>query len=461
MFLATREQNKGYTLIVILIVIVLLLIMLRMGGFLFASPQKTLILILAAAIGVATLLNTDIALIALVFSMLLSPELEVGGVPGKEVVVRIDDILLIVVFFMWLVKIAMYKQLALLKHTPLNRAIGAYLLACTTSTAIGIMTGRIQATTSFFFLLKYAEYFMLFFLVTNNIRSKRQIKVLVAFLLITCAIICVWCHFTQVGVTWRTTAPFEGDQAEPNTLGGYLTLIFALCGGLFLYCPTGMWRFSSGLLACLIIAPHLYSLSRGSYLAITAVYLTLVILTKRLKMLLIMAFLVIIPVLGVILPSEVTDRVTQTFVPGKVYQPLGYRITLDDSAATRVESWKTILDKLRDQPFLGYGITGMGIVDAQYPRVLGETGLIGAWIFVWLIRIIFRYSLQNFRTIKDGWFRGYALGYFAGFVGMLTHSFSANTFIIVRIMEPFWFLTAITMRLPEILQSKESEGEEA
>lgn len=47
------------------------------------------------------------------------------------------------------------------------------------------------------------------------------------------------------------------------------------------------------------------------------------------------------------------------------------------------------------------------------------------------------------------------MGFLAGFIGLLIHSFSANTFIIVRIMEPFWFLTALVMMLPEILQSKE------
>jgi hypothetical protein len=35
------------------------------------------------------------------------------------------------------------------------------------------------------------------------------------------------------------------------------------------------------------------------------------------------------------------------------------------------------------------------------------------------------------------------------------HGFSAATFIVVRIMEPFWFLAAVVIMLPEI---KEEEG---
>jgi hypothetical protein len=39
------------------------------------------------------------------------------------------------------------------------------------------------------------------------------------------------------------------------------------------------------------------------------------------------------------------------------------------------------------------------------------------------------------------------VGFTAGLVGLLVHAFGANTFIIVRIMEPFWFLTGIVIAL--------------
>jgi hypothetical protein len=47
-------------------------------------------------------------------------------------------------------------------------------------------------------------------------------------------------------------------------------------------------------------------------------------------------------------------------------------------------------------------------------------------------------------------FSGLSLGYLAGFTAMLTHSIGANSFIIVRIMEPFWFLTAMIIMIPTI-----------
>jgi hypothetical protein len=44
--------------------------------------------------------------------------------------------------------------------------------------------------------------------------------------------------------------------------------------------------------------------------------------------------------------------------------------------------------------------------------------------------------------------RGLSVGLIAGLVGLLVHAIGANTFIIVRIMEPFWFLAGIIVALP-------------
>jgi len=38
---------------------------------------------------------------------------------------------------------------------------------------------------------------------------------------------------------------------------------------------------------------------------------------------------------------------------------------------------------------------------------------------------------------------------------MITHSIGANTFIIVRIMEPFWFMTGVITILPVLLAKQE------
>ena len=55
---------------------------------------------------------------------------------------------------------------------------------------------------------------------------------------------------------------------------------------------------------------------------------------------------------------------------------------------------------------------------------------------------------------KDDFLSGITVGFLAGFVGLIGHALSTNTFIIIKIMEPFWFIAAIVLSLPRLLEEK-------
>ena len=127
-------------------------------------------------------------------------------------------------------------------------------------------------------------------------------------------------------------------------------------------------------------------------------------------------------------------------------------IRIDTSTSARLISWQQVLTRdFLKQPLLGHGVTGYAFIDAQYPRVLAETGLLGLFLFFALMLAIYRNARQTHRLYtEDPFYLGITTGYLAGFFAMLTHGIGANTFIIVRIMEPFWFLTAIVIMIPQI-----------
>ena len=50
--------------------------------------------------------------------------------------------------------------------------------------------------------------------------------------------------------------------------------------------------------------------------------------------------------------------------------------------------------------------------------------------------------------------------FLAGYIGLLVHAIGANTFIIVRIMEPFWFFAGIIAVLPMLEQQDEAQPRE-
>jgi O-antigen ligase len=102
------------------------------------------------------------------------------------------------------------------------------------------------------------------------------------------------------------------------------------------------------------------------------------------------------------------------------------------------------------KPIIGYGVTGYEFLDSQYPKVLIESGILGLSAFFYLLFSIFKLTIDHMKAVKTPFFKGLAVGFFAGYTGLLFHALGANTFIIVRIMEPFWFFAGIIAVLPTL-----------
>jgi hypothetical protein len=75
--------------------------------------------------------------------------------------------------------------------------------------------------------------------------------------------------------------------------------------------------------------------------------------------------------------------------------------------------------------------------------------------FLWLLWRTWHVAWDTHKRAAGTWFEGVTLGYLAGLAAMVIHSLGANTFIIVRIMEPFWFMTGIITLFPQ-LEGKET-----
>ena len=409
-------------------------------------------LALAAGIFLLTLLNTNAAIMLLIVSMLLSPEIPLAHLPSRDVAVRADDLLLIVMFFTWLAKLAINKQLGLIRSTPLNGPVGAFILACIVSTAWGIANGSVDnPLAGFFYLLKYIEFFVLYFMVANVVRERAQVERFITALLITAACVLLYGYWQVAshGTGWRITAPFEG-KAEPNTLAGYVVLIQALCLGLGLHSQSASKRLALVGFAGLMIPLLLFTYSRSGYLAFIAMYVSCCLLSKRYRPALWGLLVLGALAAPMVVPASVMERLGSTFDPrGQV--EVGH-MRLSHSPAARVLIWKYIGEKWKERPLLGFGITGIGFVDSQYVLVIGELGLLGLAAFLWMQGSLLSVSRRTFKLAEDPLAKGLSLGFFAGFIGLLVQSLAGNIFIIVRIMEPFWLLAAIITVLPQVLE---------
>ena len=104
-------MNKNGQTGLVIVIAILFLVAVAFLNIFKIPPQFPVIFLLASTIFVISFINTDAALVILIFSMLLSPELPVGGIRGRVVVLRIDDVFLFVVFLGWLAKMAVNKEL--------------------------------------------------------------------------------------------------------------------------------------------------------------------------------------------------------------------------------------------------------------------------------------------------------------------------------------------------------------
>jgi O-antigen ligase len=294
-------------------------------------------------------------------------------------------------------------------------------------------------------------------MVINSLESKEQIKRFIIAIFITSLIISI-ISILQIPSGERVSAPFEGEIGEPNTLGGYLVLILSIALGLILTIKERIEKRVLIGLCLIIIPPFLFTLSRSSWISLLPMLMVLIFFTEK-KALLIGSTVFII-LLGISMaPEPVEERIRYTFKGEIGYteteRVLG--ISLDPSTSARISRFKHSIKNWLKHPIIGWGVTGGGFIDGQYNRILEETGILGLLGFLWLIYSVLRYTFLSFRGSDDLFLKGLSLGMIAGIAALLGHALGSNTFIIVRIMEPFWFLVGIVVSIPRILNSTPKE----
>ena len=429
-------------------------------GLTRASFGYTMGVLAAVTLFALVFVRTDFGLYVVVFSMLLSPEFGAssgGGIAeGRTIMVRSEDFILIVIGMAWLAKTAVNKELGIVAKTPLNKPILLYIVANIVSTLIGVLMGNVNGTSGFFYVLKYVEYFVVYYMIVNNVDDRDHARRLVIAAFLTAAIVSL-VGIAQIPSGERVSAPFEGEIGEPNTFGGYLLFMIAIAAGVALETHRLRLRTVCLGLMGLMAVPFAFTLSRASYLGVVPAFLVLTWRTRQRKFMVGLLLLLIVcsPILVFVLPTPVTQRILYTFEPekGQATVRLG-QVAFDPSTSARLISFKAAMEGFARRPIFGYGVTGFAFMDAQYARVLVETGLVGLAAFLALVWAVLKSGMTAFRELREDEDRGIALGFLAGTVGLLIHAVGSNTFIIVRIMEPFWFFAGVIVMLPQFARDE-------
>lgn len=439
--------------------------------FYIQNLSLTIALAVSVVVFGLTFIRVEIGVVLLVFCMLLSPEIDAGrlGMGNRTLNLRYDDILIIVVFCGVLVKQGFEGHASLWRSSPINAGILAYYAVCVWSTLVALQRGvplfEANKTATFFVMLKMAEYYMVFILVGSAVRSQRLMRWLLVFFFIVALIVSIYASYGRMSAIDRVSAPFEQGGTEPNTLGGYLVLVCCLSLALFTQAPSPKWRLL--FLAVLVTAglPLLFTLSRASYGAFVAGVFAVGFASRRYTLVVALALLLCMS--PIVMPQDVQERVSNTFNAGGEPVKVGNvdtGIAVDKSTHERIYVWRKVRYNLKIWPWLGGGIGWGRILDSHYARVIIETGFIGLFAFLFLQWRILRTTWEAAHWPGDWVGRGVGLAAFACTIALIVHSFGTISFLIVRIMEPFWFLVGLAvvargMAIEDYLQRRASREE--
>lgn len=118
----------------------------------------------------------------------------------------------------------------------------------------------------------------------------------------------------------------------------------------------------------------------------------------------------------------------------------------DLSAAARFYKWGAVFKQFLKYPLLGYGFGVSNVVDGNYIRLLGETGIIGTFLWLYLLFSVLKFE----RKATD---RMAPVCVFAT-VALLLNSILIDSFESSKNMEFYWFLIGCSVRCNRGIKSE-------
>lgn len=442
-----RRVSGGRFDMTALLVAILFVILFAFLGYL-VSVYSAFLSVIGLSVFLFCLRSPSLAILLLILSMLLSPEIQVKDgirLRGEELVVPLLAVAL-------LAKTVIPRFRARLRTSPLDVVILALLLINVAASIRGGMIGSVDPLESLFANLKILEFFLIYWLTFNYIRDTQRIKTLLLAGLGVLVFITVYSYLqipgTEVHTTNRLTAPFEGSP-EPTTLGGYFTLVLGILISMAIYDPGTEARRAWWILSGVVLVPILFTLSRTTYVSCAGMILLLALITRHRGLLFGVSLGAVSAPL--FLPHKIIERIQMTFRGSGGY-------AFDSSFMERIMVWKKAGFALEHSPLLGFGVP-QGILDSQFARIILESGVLGlvAWICVLVTCLLL--AFRTHRNAKNYFHKAIACGYAVGVIAMFIHALASITFYITRIAEPFWFLTGIVASLDRYYLEQNSKSD--
>ena len=257
---------------------------------------------------------------------------------------------------------------------------------------------------------KFMFSFLFFFILINEIKSKKEIKRILSLLMLSAIIASVYGLYQYFFLNYPRIKSFSFSLTFGNLIAVMVifSTTFVFWGELNKQNKVILF-----LLNVLFGLNLFFAQSRGAWLAFIAGVFVLGLIKSRK---LIILFLIILTLLFLVLPPQYTNRFKSSF-------DISYDLENNRSNAYRIAMWITALNIMKDNPLVGLGydnyrtsLSDQYKVEAIKPKGFihvhntflqfgAELGLIGFFSFLYLIyytlkKLIFYYINENNTNLK-------------------------------------------------------------
>lgn len=457
-----HDYIKDWLPIFIIPVLVAILIIIQNNYFSILYPTG-----FCLGIGVFSLVlkYPQLGLYLLIFNLPLNLYVPLFGFGGDRFSISVNEGLMFLLLVALIAR-KLYQGKLTFPNSSLNRPIFLLIAVNALSLLFAIpdLSGANYLKCWLYFFL-WAEYFLIYFLILDLVKTEREIDIIVTLLIIAGAISVFSAIYQQlvgselqaIGVVtatgktyYRLATPFGFYS---NHFGAYLLIILSILMHRYFSPARGkkirlLW----------LILPTLYVLfytfSRGSFLGLIALIIVL-FLTQRKQRRRILLTSLIVTILSLIIFTPVFLRWSK-----KASLPKSGRLVIEYNIRERLSQWEAAWDQFSKHPILGKGFdtyryrqvnyqSNFGLVksidhpDSAYAKLLIESGIIGLSLFA-----IFCYQIFSFgrkllmREIPDQ-LRFIVYATITALVGFLVASLTDSMFTVGRVFGPIIVLVGL------------------
>lgn len=409
----------------------------------------------------------------------LYPKFPLVGVSGTFVAIRLEDILLLIVYGVW--GIWAVKNRAWRNMTPTHKGIVVYWLIGLISVFSGIfLTKTAGLNLGLLHWFRRIEYMGLFFVGYSFLQNKNQIGFIVKTIVVTAIIVALYGLGQQyLGLPVISTNNSEFSKGLALTLGpgarinstfaGHYDLaafsilpLLVILGLFALYPKQRLFLAAAWVVVYWCI---LMSASRVTFVAVMATSaLFLWIIRKRSWI----VVLTVIGIIGVLLSPQLLGRYRELIVNNiKLSYISPVRAAVDEEVPDALKpsavaedrslnirlnaSWPKALRSIYKNPLLGTGYSSVGLaVDNDYLRMLAETGILGLVSFTTILLGFIKLILIRSRTKVFDLSQTFQLAVWCGLVGLMLNAVFIDIFEASKIAISLWLLLGITSKLESL-----------